>query len=161
MEVLRYRSADGHVEIKITTNNIRMPWNRFKHRIGGGAAAYCSYRATREGTLYLTDMNSFDEQPRRIGEAPATRWDEQAPVMYETCPYGVNIRFSGIEGVPFVVHKMKEVTDLFSYSATDKGNGFLIGSLDFLNEPGDFALAYSYKPIDGAQRTDTLSFTVV
>ncbi len=161
MEVLRYRSADGHVEIKITTNNIRMPWNRFKHRIGGGAAAYCSYRATREGTLYLTDMNSFDEQPRRIGEAPATRWDEQAPVMYETCPYGVNIRFSGIEGVPFVVHKMKEVTDLFSYSATDKGNGFLIGSLDFLNEPGDFALAYSYKPIDGVQRTDTLSFTVV
>ena len=100
MEVLRYRSADGHVEIKITTNNIRMPWNRFKHRIGGGAAAYCSYRATREGTLYLTDMNSFDEQPRRIGEAPATRWDEQAPVMYETCPYGVNIRFSGIEACP-------------------------------------------------------------
>ena len=161
MEVLRYKSSDGHVDVRITTGSIRSSWYRFNARIDGGASNYCDYKSTKPGLLYLTDFRTFDDEPRLLNEENQTEWKELPPVMYETCPYGVNIRFHNIEGKPFIVHKMNEVTDLFSYSNTDKHNGFLIGSLDFLNEPGDFALSYSYKPLGGVQQTDTLSFTVV
>ena len=161
MEVLRYKSSDGHVEIRITTGSIRSSWNRFKGRIDNGASNYCDYKATKPGLLFLTNFRTFDDEPKLLSDEFQTEWKELPPIMYETCPYGVNIRFHNIEGKPFVVHKMNEVTDLFSYSNTDKHNGFLIGSLDFLNEPGDFALSYSYKPLGGVQQTDTLSFTVV
>ena len=161
MEVLRYRSSDGHVDVRITTGSIRSSWYRFNARIDGGASNYCDYKSTKPGLLYLTDFRTFDDEPRLLNEENQTEWKELPPVMYETCPYGVNIRFHNIEGKPFIVHKMNEVADLFSYSNTDKHNGFLIGSLDFLNEPGDFALSYSYKPLGGVQQTDTLSFTVV
>ena len=161
MEVLRYKSSDGHVEIKITTGNIRSSWNRFNGRIDSGASIYCDYKATKPGWLYLTNFKTFDDEPKKLNEEAQKEWNELPPVMYETCPYGINIRFHNIEGKPYIVHKLKEVTDLFSYSNTDNHNGFLIGSLDFLNEPGNFALSYSYKPIGGIQQTDTLSFTVV
>ena len=161
MEVLRYKSLDGHVEIKITTGNIRNSWNRFNGRIDSGASIYCDYKATKPGWLYLTNFKTFDDEPKKLNEEVLNEWKELPPVMYETCSYGVNIRFHNIEGKPYIVHKMKEVTDLFSYSNTDTHNGFLIGSLDFLNEPGNFALSYSYKPLGGTQQTDTLYFTVV
>ena len=162
MDVLRFVSSDKHVEIKIATSDIRRPWQRFLGRVSRGSAySYCDYLSTQEGTLTLADVNNFspelDDERSMIGK----EWRGQVPVMYETCDYGFSIRFSDIEDTPVFVHKMKEVADRFSYTKIDAHNGFLVGAIDFVNEPGNFALSYRYKPQGGAWHTETLTLPVV
>ena len=72
MEVLRYRSSDGHVDVRITTGSIRSSWYRFNARIDGGASNYCDYKSTKPGLLYLTDFRTFDDEPRLLNEENQT-----------------------------------------------------------------------------------------
>ena len=158
MEVLRF--TNEHLEVKVSTASIRGAWQRFKTRIvAEEPLEYCSYESTCEGELYLTDFDTFADAPRSVGVG--CEWAKQPPVFYETCVYGVSILFHDIEGAPRIVHKLKEVSSLFSSFALADGSVLLSGNLDFLNEPGNFALSFNYKPKGGEWRTDTLTFPVV
>ena len=63
MEVLRYKSSDGHVDVRITTGSIRSSWYRFNARIDGGASNYCDYKSTKPGLLknYYVEHKMADE----------------------------------------------------------------------------------------------------
>ena len=158
MEVLRF--TNEYLEVKVSTASIRGAWKRFRTRIvAENPLEYCSYESTCDGTLYLTNFSTFSDIPESVGWG--REWAKQPPVFYETCVYGVSILFHNIEGTPRIVHKLKEVSTLFTSFALADGKVLLSGNLDFLNEPGDFSLTFSYKPKGEEWRTDTLSFPVV
>ncbi|MCC8039325.1 MAG: restriction endonuclease-like protein [Bacteroidales bacterium] len=158
MEVLRYTSDDGLVEIKIATTSIVDSWRRFSSRVGEQAHTYCNYSSSRPGRLALSDSKGGGIA--ELNAEDAVEWLGLWPVMYETCIYTFSLQFRNVEGTPQIVHPSKEVTDRFNVFAG--GNlTFLNGSVDFMNEPGKFSLRYRYKPKGQAERTDSLDFLVV
>lgn len=160
MEVFKYISDDGLVEIKMATSDISNSWKRFKARIGESATSYCDYTASRPGTLFLPNIPAGSTSLVPLSEEPAIEWKDRHPVMFETNTYSITLRFFAIEGHPSVIHPNKEVEDCFNYFDSNDIK-FLSGSLDFLNEPGTFTLRYKYKPVGQPERCDTLSFLVV
>lgn len=166
MEVLKFHSSDGIAVVTMTTGNIQGVWRRFHSRIDDlrtedidEAMEYCEYNSSQEGSLYLTNFATFADAPESVGNGK--HWEKLPPVVYETNTYNVNIRLKGLECQPKVVHKLKEVTELFTCIDLNDGEYLLTAPLSFLNEPGDFRLEYSYKPIDGQWTNDWLQFQVV
>lgn len=161
MEVLRYKSDDGIVEIKIATASIVNSWQRFKSRLADRADTYCDYSASRSGWLWLADVNCSNDSAVIVREKVSTEWQSLPPVMYETNVYSFTLRFEGIEGKPSIVHPNREVVERFNWFEAGKNGALLTGSLDFLNEPGVFPLRFRYKPVGASERSDTLTFPVV
>lgn len=158
MEVLRF--TNEHFEIKVSTVNIYNSWRRFKTRIvAENPLEYATYETTCEGELSLTDFTNFQDSPKLIGLGQS--WCKLPPVFYETCVYGFTILFKNVEGTPRIVHKMKEVCNLFTSLKLAGGQILLSGNIDFLNEPGNFELSFSYKPIGKEWCTESLTFPVV
>lgn len=161
MAVLSFQSADGKVAIKASTAaDTANCWRRFSARVGENASRYCSYRSSLAGRLAIA-LPSQSHRLTDTGEEAAMQWDNLPPVFYETAVYNVNIYLSDIESEPRVVHKLKEVSDLFTAISVGDNKWVLTAPLSFLNEPGIFELSYRYKPVGMAERTDTFAFRVV
>lgn len=158
MEVLSFKSAN--VEITASTAaDMSNCWRRFRARVGDKATTYCDYRSTLPGQLSLLLPGGFALEA--VGTPDAREWKDQPPVFYETATYNVSIYLTDIESAPCVLHKLKEVTELFSVIRTDEHKWLMTAPLSFVNEPGVFDLTFRYKPCGKAERTDTLSFRVV
>ena len=161
MAVLSFQSTDGKVAIKASTAaDTANCWRRFSARVGENASRYCSYRSSLAGRLAIA-LPSQSHRLTDAGEEAAMQWDNLPPVFYETAVYNVNIYLSDIESEPRVVHKLKEVSDLFTAISVGDNKWVLTAPLSFLNEPGIFELSYRYKPVGMAERTDTFAFRVV
>ena len=161
MAVLSFQSANGKVAIKASTAaDTANCWRRFSSRVGENASRYCSYRSSLAGRLAIA-LPSQSHRLTDTGEEAAMQWDNLPPVFYETAVYNVNIYLSDIESEPRVVHKLKEVSDLFTAISVGDNKWVLTAPLSFLNEPGIFELSYRYKPVGMAERTDTFAFRVV
>ena len=161
MEVFRFISTDKNIEIKAATvANQSNLWTRFISRVGiDSAYRYCDYASSISGILKL----NVEYRENDDSNEEKKNWIGLPPVFYETATYNFTIRFKGIETAPQVVHKLKEVTELFTLVDVDaeKGDYILTVPLNFLNEPGVFNLSFRYKPKDSVERTDTISFRVV
>lgn len=161
MEVLQFNSADGCITITATTAaDMQANWVRFRSRVNTDSAmTYCDYRSTLAGNLKL--MLPGGQNLSEVGENGASAWRNLPPVFYETANYNITIKFDNIAGEPTVLHKLKEVTDLFiSYDMKD-GSWLLAAPMSFLNEPGIFELTFRYTPAGKPTRTETFSFRVV
>ena len=159
MEVLSFKSAN----VEITANtaaDMANCWRRFRARVGGKAETYCDYRSTLPGSLELA-LYSDRFALRPVGKPDSHEWVNQAPVFYETATYNVSIYFTNVDTAPGILHKLKEVTELFSVIKVGEHKWLLSAPLSFVNEPGFFELTFRYKPNDGAERTDTFTFRVV
>lgn len=161
MKILHFISTDGIVEIQaVTAANMNSLWQRFSCRVERDkACTYCDYKSTLPGKLWLELPIETDEILAEV----STEWDELPPVFYETTAYNFTLRFSGLAEEPKIIHKLKEVTDLFTIvdADKDKGDYIVTAPLSFLNEPGIFNLTYRYTPKSQSTKTDTLSFRVV
>ena len=161
MKVFSFHSEDGIVQITAdTAADMSTCWHRFRARVEDKASTYCDYRSSLLGSLELalpTDGHSLTV----VGEGVATEWHGLPPVFYETALYNVSIYFTGIEQAPSVLHKMKEVTELFSVINVGEGKWLMSAPLRFVNEPGIFELSFKYKPCEGPERKETFSFRVV
>lgn len=62
---------------------------------------------------------------------------------------------------PVILHKLKEVTGLFTTIPLGENRWLLTAPLSFVNEPGIFELTFRYTPKGYAPRTDVFSFHVV
>ena len=165
MEVLSFKSHN----VRITANtaaDMANCWKRFRSRVDTPekkkAATYCDYRSTLPGTLALATPPSFDLHPE--GEADSQEWKDLPPVFYETATYNVSIYLTDVDTAPCILHKMKEVTELFSVIPIGGENShewLMSAPLSFVNEPGIFELTFKYKPCRKPERTDTFSFRVV
>lgn len=167
MEILNFISTDDKVKITATTAaDMSANWVRFKSRVNNAehpdaAMTYCDYRSTLPGTLRLMLPGTWTLE--EVGAPNANLWHRLPPVFYETATYNVSIEFDGVAAPPIILHKLKEVTELFTTIPLDKsGNRWLLTApLSFVNEPGIFELTFRYTPTEGAPRTDTFSFRVV
>ena len=159
MEVLSFKSEN----VEITANtaaDMANCWHRFRARVGEKADTYCDYRSTLPGNLELASYSDrFALRP--VGEPESLEWLNQAPVFYETATYNISIYFTNVDSAPCVLHKLKEVTELFSVIKIGDHKWLMSAPLSFVNEPGIFELAFRYKPNDGEERTDTFTFRVV
>lgn len=158
MEVLSFKSAN----VEITANtaaDIANCWQRFCARVKEKALTYCDYRSTLPGSLRLAKSPSFGLHS--VGVPDSKEWTNEPPVFYETATYNVSIYITEIDAAPSVLHKMKEVTELFSVIKVSEHKWLMSAPLKFVNEPGIFELTYKYKPCGKPERTDTLSFRVV
>lgn len=162
MDVLSFTSADGTVAVGVSTAaDMARCWSRFRARVKEKATTYCDYRSTLPGSLRLALPPHYSLA--EVGEADTSAWESLPPVFYETATYNVTIRLKGISGAPSVLHKLKEVTELFTAIPinAEKTDWLLSAPLSFVNEPGIFELTFRYTPIGRAERTDTFSFRVV
>lgn len=158
MEVLSFKSHN----LKITANtaaDMANCWQRFRARVKEKATTYCDYRSTLPGTLELATAPSFEPKP--VGEPDSQEWKNLPPVFYETATYNVSIYLTEVETAPCVLHKLKEVTELFSVIKVGEHKWLMSAPLSFVNEPGIFELTFKYKPCGKPERTDTFSFRVV
>lgn len=162
MEVFNFISSDNAVEIKVVTaaDQNRL-WTRFVSRVSSDKAqTYCDYAATLPGELklLLPQGNSLTS----IG-VDETSFNELPPVFYETATYNFTIRFRGLASEPQIVHKLQEVSELFTVVDADseQGDYIITAPLNFLNEPGIFNLTFRYMPLGKAVRTDSIAFRVV
>ena len=148
MAVLSFQSADGKVAIKASTAaDTATCWRRFSARVGENASRYCDYRSSLAGRLAIA-LPSQSNSLTDAGEEASTQWNNLPPVFYETAVYNVNIYLSDIEAEPHVVHKLKEVSNLFTAISVGDNKWVLTAPLSFLNEPGIFELSYRYKPVE-------------
>ena len=143
MEIFNFISSDGVVEIKaVTAADQRRLWTHFMSRVGiDKARTYCDYAATLPGELKL--LLPQTDALTGIG-VDNTDFNEQPPVFYETASYNFTIRFRGLAAEPQIVHKLQEVSELFTVVDADseKGDYIITAPLNFLNEPGIFNLTF-------------------
>jgi hypothetical protein len=161
MDVLRFNSDDGYVSITASTGaDMLANWTRFRSRVSNDSAAtYCDYRSTQSGklSLYRPDARTLS----LVDEHSASVWAELPPVFYETSVYNVSVQIEDSSSEPIILHKLKEVTELFTSIRLGGNRWLLTAPLSFLNEPGIFELSFKYKPSGKSERTDTFSFRVV
>ena len=162
MEVFNFISSDNAVEIKaVTAADQNRLWIRFVSRVTRDKALYyCDYAATLPGELKLLLPLSNSLTSIEVDE---TSFNELPPVFYETATYNFTIRFRGLASEPQIVHKLQEVSELFTVVDADseRGDYIITAPLNFLNEPGIFNLTFRYTPRGQAARTDCISFRVV
>lgn len=158
MEVLSFKSENVEITAN-TTADMANCWRRFRARVGERASTYCDYHSTLPGSLSLVKSPGFALQD--VGIPDSKEWKDEPPVFYETATYNIGIYLTDIEAAPRVIHKLKEVAELFSVIKVGEHKWLMSAPLSFVNEPGIFELSFKYKPCGRAERTDTLSFRVV
>lgn len=159
MEVLSFKSTNVEI-IANTAADMATCWRRFRARVGEKSETYCDYRCSLVGSLELAlPQNGYSL--RQVAEADCQEWKNLPPVFYETAVYNINICFSDVDTAPCVLHKLKEVTELFSVIQVGTHKWLLSAPLSFVNEPGIFELSFKYKPCEKPERSDTFSFRVV
>lgn len=162
MDVLSFISADGNIAINVgTAADIANCWHRFRSRVGEKAPIYCDYHATLPGTLSIALPPAHPLS--QIGGPNCSEWKNLPPVFYETATYNISIYLKDVATEPKVIHKLKEVTELFTALPInkDKTEWLISAPLSFVNEPGIFELKFKYQPIGKPERTEAFSFRVV
>lgn len=161
MEVFSFTSTDGKIAITANTAaDMANNWRRFSARVGEKGLSYCDYRSTIAGQLQLASPDK-NFTLKSVGENDCREWNDFPPVFYETAIYNVSIYLTDVEKAPTILHKLKEVTELFSVIKVGEKKWLLSAPLSFVNEPGIFELTFRYKPCERAERTDTFTFRVV
>lgn len=140
MELLQYKYHNAYV-IQASSTDIGMSWRKFKVRAKRlPPEQYCNYVLKSGGTLrvYNADSKAMDE----VAEAD---WHEARPVFFEDHKYNLTLTFFDAVEEPRIIHPNKEVEAMFNTVQTASGEYVVSSSLDFLNQPGHFALEFAYK----------------
>ena len=122
---------------------------------GGDDALLTEYSANVDCKFNFDGGESEKDIPFAAGGAPVTAM----PVFFET-RYFIRGDFKAVDGRSVkdvrVEHRMASVTDAFNFD-----DGTLVGSLDFINEPGRFSFDLRIVFEDGFERTIRFEFMVV
>lgn len=140
MELLQYKYHNAYV-IQANSTDIGLSWRKFKVRAKQlPPERYCNYVMASGGTLkvYNADSKGMDY----VAEAD---WHEARPVFFEDHKYNLTLTFFDAVEEPRIIHPNKEVEAMFNTVQTVSGEYVVSSSLDFLNQPGHFALEFAYK----------------
>ena len=147
-----------HYEISVSSSDISYSWDKFRVRVTKTyPERYCQYNANPEGELKLYDYHTHDEQV-----LPESEWHAARPVFFETHSYAFCITFFNLkEGTkPRIVHQNPNVINLFNDQQLAEGYA-LLGNINFLNEPGHFALQFDYTDKESKVHNERFEFDVV
>ena len=174
MEALRFEHQDGDYQVIVRSEDLSYAWERFKGRIDHDndpkpdstipyEERYCRYASKDTCKLYLYDYQA--SELKETAEEGQQVWEEQRPVMFETCEYNIAIRFKpellDTKSTPKVLHVRKDIETAFFLDKDYNGKVVgLSGNVSFLNEPGVFKLEFEYQHGGKTKRT-WVTFEVV
>ena len=142
MELLQYKYKDAY-EIQVSSTDITASWNKFKVRARKlPPDEYCSYEMQSGGTLEL-----YNVEEKKLEIVDEENWGHTRPVFFEDHKYTISLTFFDAQDEPKIIHPNKEVEAMFN-AVKISGGAYLVNSnIDFLNQPGHFALEFSYRNI--------------
>lgn len=142
--------------ISVNTTDFTQSWNKFRVRVAD-AEHYCVYTANPQGTLSIYNYNT-----RQIQDLPQSEWQAAPPVFFETHSYAFCLTFFNLKSgtKPHIIHPNPEVIKLFNEQRLADGYA-LLANLNFLNEPGHFALQFAYTDSNDKQHEEKIEFDVV
>ena len=156
MEVLRYKYKNAY-EIQVSSTDISASWNKFKVRARKlPPEQYCSYDMHHEGQLYLYNPEKYCLEEVLQGE-----WKNTRPVFFEDHKYNLSFTVFDAQGEPRIIHPNKEVEAMFSCVKIATGAYVINSNIDFLNQPGHFALEFAYQNKDNKQIQHKIEFDVL
>lgn len=144
MELLRYDYNNSYT-IQASSTDIVASWRKFKVRARLlSPEEYCDYSMAEGGTLQVYNADS-----NHLEEVEETEWHKARPVFFEDHKYNLTFTFYDAIEEPRIIHPNKDVEAMFSLVHTSRGEYILNSNIDFLNQPGHFALQFEYKNNDG------------
>jgi len=156
MEVLRYTYKKTY-EIQVSTTDISTSWNKFKVRARHlPPELYCSYAFQSGGELkvYNSDTSTLeyiDEQ----------NWKSSRPVFFEDHKYTLSLTIFDAINEPRIIHPNKDVEAMFNCIKISTGTYILNSNIDFLNQPGHFALEFVYQNVENRKIQQKIEFDVL
>ena len=160
MELLRYEKMNekgAAYIIQVSSTDITQSWDKFKVRAQELAPErYCSYSMCPGGKLLVYNCDTGREE-----QVEESEWAQARPIFFEDHRYNISLSFFDAADRPRIIHQNKEVEALFSDVQTAADAWVLNCNIDFLNQPGHFALDFAYTDKRGQHVQDTLAFDVL
>jgi len=155
MEILRYKLNDTYL-LQVSTTDIRPTWSKFSVRVNS-PMEYCNYTSNTDGELSV-----YDYATNQLQLIPKDNWHKLHPIFFETNTYSFSIQIKHLKDgcTPKIIHPDKRVEDMFNTVSIVDGC-LIMGTINFINEPGRFDLCLSYITDDGSKHIDHLFFDVV
>ena len=156
MELLQYKYGEAYI-IQASSTDIGSSWRKFKVRAKQlPPEKYCNYVMASGGTLQV--FNAETQVMEEIAEADRK---QARPVFFEDHKYNLTLTFFDAAEEPRIIHPNKDVEAMFNKVQTATGEYIVSSSLDFLNQPGHFALEFAYKNKTGEHIQHKMEFDVL
>ena len=158
MELLQYKYGDAYT-VQASSTDILASWRKFRVRANDErlpAEKYCSYGFASGGNLQV--YNADERKNEDVSEA---EWESARPVFFEDHKYNLTLTFFDAADEPRIIHPNKDVEAMFNTVKTASEEYIVSGSLDFLNQPGHFALDFAYKNTAGEHIQHRIEFDVL
>lgn len=144
MELLRYDYGNSYT-IQASSTDIAASWRKFKVRARKlPPEMYCDYVMASGGELRVYDADTC-----QLVEVDEETWHNARPVFFEDHKYNLTLTFYEAIEEPRIIHPNKDVEAMFSSVHTSRGEYILNSNIDFLNQPGHFALQFEYRTAEG------------
>ena len=156
MELLQYKYKDAYT-FQVSSTDIETSWRKFKVRAQQLLPEhYCSYGMHEEGVLKVWNADAH-----RLEEVEKTEWSSARPVFFEDHKYTLSLTFFDAQEEPRIIHPNKEVEQMFNCVHLASGQYLINSNIDFLNQPGHFALEFAYKNVAGKHIRHKVEFDVL
>lgn len=156
MELLQYKYHDAYT-IQASSTDIILSWRKFKVRAKKlPAEQYCNYVMASGGTLQV--YNADAQRMENVAEAD---WKQARPIFFEDHKYNLTLTFFDAADEPRIIHPNKDVEAMFNKVQTASGEYIISSNLDFLNQPGHFAMEFAYKNKIGEHIQHKVEFDVL
>ena len=140
MELLQYKYKDAYT-IQVSSTDIDVSWRKFKVRARMlPPEQYCSYSMHTGGSLKVWNCDE-----RRMESVDESNWGVSRPVFFEDHKYTLSFTVFDAQDEPKIIHPNKEVESMFNCVQISTGAYVVNSNIDFLNQPGHFALEFAYK----------------
>lgn len=140
MELLQYTYGKSYT-FQVSSTDISASWKKFRVRARQfPPEEYCSYGMHHDGKLHV--WNCDKQQMESVEEG---KWTHARPIFFEDHKYTLSFTFFDAVEEPRIIHPNKEVEAMFNCVKIATGEYVINSNLDFLNQPGHFALEFTYK----------------
>lgn len=156
MELLRYRYSDAY-EIQVSSTDITASWKKFKVRARMlPPEQYCSYSFHDKGKLSI-----FNPESGLLENVEENQWHETRPIFFEDHSYTISFTVFDAKEEPRIIHPNQDVEAMFNCIKISSGQYVINSNIDFLNQPGHFALELAYTNLNGAFIRHSVEFDVL
>lgn len=156
MELLQYKYKDAYT-FQVSSTDIETSWRKFRVRARQlPPEHYCSYGMHEEGVLKVWNADTH-----RLEEVEKTEWASARPVFFEDHKYTLSLTFFDAQEEPRIIHPNKDVEQMFNCVHLASGEYLINSNIDFLNQPGHFALEFAYKNVAGKPIRHKVEFDVL
>lgn len=156
MELLRYKYNDAY-ELQVSSTDITASWKKFKVRARMlPPEQYCSYSFHDKGKLSI-----FNPESGLLEKVEEDQWHSTRPIFFEDHSYTISFTVFDAKEEPRIIHPNKDVEAMFNCIKISTGEYVINSNIDFLNQPGHFALELAYTNTTGAFIHHNVEFDIL